>query len=64
MNGVIYLLTEKCNAKEERKLFEDYDIKVVQVLRNYSMLDRKEAPTDSFACGCIKQKETKFKKLG
>ena len=28
-------------------LFEEYDIKVVQVLRNYSMLDRKEAAPDS-----------------
>ena len=37
----------KMQSKGRKELFEDYDIKVVQVLRNYSMLDRKEAPTDS-----------------
>ena len=38
-------------SKGRKELFEDYDIKVVQVLRNYSMLDRKEAPTDSLLVG-------------
>ena len=37
----------KMQSKGRKELFEDYDIKVVQVLRNYSMLDRKEAPPDS-----------------
>ena len=37
----------KMQSKGRKEFFEDYDIKVVQVLRNYSMLDRKEAPPDS-----------------
>jgi len=41
----------KMQSKGRKELFEDYDIKVVQVLRNYSMLDRKEAPTDSLLAG-------------
>ena len=41
----------KMQSKVRKELFEDYDIKVVQVLRNYSMLDRKEAPTDSLLAG-------------
>ena len=39
----------KMQSKGRKELFEDYEIKVVQVLRNYSMLDRKEAPPDSLA---------------
>ena len=41
----------KMQSKGRQELFEDYDIKVVQVLRNYSMLDRKEAPPDSLLAG-------------
>tara|TARA_B100001248_G_scaffold212660_1_gene167019 strand:+ start:117 stop:461 length:345 start_codon:yes stop_codon:yes gene_type:complete len=41
----------KMQSKVRKELFEDYDIKVVQVLRNYSMLDRKEAPPDSLFTG-------------
>ena len=41
----------KMQSKGRKELFEDYDIKVVQVLRNYSMLHRKEAPTDSLLEG-------------
>jgi len=41
----------KMQSKVRKELFEDYDIKVVQVLRNYSMLDRKEAPPDSLFAG-------------
>ena len=41
----------KMQSKGRKELFDDYDIKVVQVLRNYSMLDRKEAPTDSLLAG-------------
>ena len=38
----------KMQSKGRKELFEDYDIKV---LRNYSMLDRKEAPPDSLFAG-------------
>lgn len=41
----------KMQSKGRKELFEDYDIKVVQVLRNYSMLVRKEAPPDSLFAG-------------
>ena len=41
----------KMQSKGRKELFEDYDIKFVQVLRNYSMLERKEAPTDSLLAG-------------
>ena len=41
----------KMQSKVRKELFEDYDIKIVQVLRNYSMLDRKEAPPDSLFAG-------------
>ena len=41
----------KMQSKGRKELFEDYDIKVVQVLRNYTMLDRKEAPPDSLLAG-------------
>jgi len=38
-------------SKGRKELFEDYVFIFVQVLRNYSMLDRKEAPTDSLLAG-------------
>lgn len=37
----------KVQSKGRREIFDDYSIKVLQVLRNYGMTDREEAPKDS-----------------
>ena len=37
----------KVQSKGRREIFDDYSSKVLQVLRNYGMTDREEAPKDS-----------------
>jgi heme-degrading monooxygenase HmoA len=40
-------LHRNAQSKGRNNIFEDYKIKVLHVLRNYGMYDRKEAPSDS-----------------
>ena len=37
----------KVQSKGRKEIFDDYRIKVLQVLRDYGMTDREEAPKDS-----------------
>ena len=43
-NNPMHRMSQKAGNKE---LFEKYNIKVVSVIRNYSMTERKQAPEDS-----------------